>query len=861
MKRQFYLLIGLVLPLTAVLVLLSWLPRGPALLRQPVAMAQSNIITVTTGLDNTAVDPVDPTDCASGGPGCTLREAIARANSFPGGDALIVFDAAYTITLAYRTPPGDGSVLPFDTLAQPDVGIDGDLNDDCAPDVVVNGENITDAGTTASGLRIAGDGGVIQGLVIQNFKDYGVQIANGDNLTLTCNYIGADLSGRNPAPNRLGIYINRAAHDNHIVGNVIAGNSQNGVQISTLSDFPTTTIPFSNTIAGNWIGTNPWGDQLGNASKGVLIQHNAYNNLVYDNQIRYNGCYGVHLRGRHDGDDIYDPGDDAFYPPRGNRIISNTISHNNVDACPGSGAATARAGVVNEDTHLAVSNTLPSLAAADYDNLIADNLISDNGGFDGVEPLGFGIFNLGASPLITGNVVQNNTHHGIFNQVDFNYTYSPLDAADDILSIPIIQGNTVQDNGGHGIRSLDTAPVAPYQLHISNTVQNNDQGAGGEEVDVSQVWYGLIEVLRGDVLTHTVPITQYAAPRITNLTDPAYRYELYQSIQVGPPYDSALWADNNDDDYFDVGTWVVVPQFVVTAATHLRDYSPQSVVVEFVGAVSFTETFSFDGLTATHPVTGDQLAPAYVETGPYGRYQVAQVYILDSDGDTIPDDVECPEGPPCEDSDDDGLPDWQDDDSDDDGIPDADECPGGLPCQDSDGDGIPDWQDDDDDGDGIPTPDECPEGPPCDDSDDDGIPDYLDPDDDGDGIPTDDECPAGPPCPDSDDDGIPDYLDPDDDDDGIPTQDEYNDPADPDDDFCTNTEQDSDGDGIPDCQDNDADGDGIPNYLDPDSDGDGMPDEVECPAGPPCPDSDGDGVPDWLDPHYYIYLPLVLRNH
>ncbi|MEL7148693.1 MAG: gliding motility-associated C-terminal domain-containing protein, partial [Bacteroidota bacterium] len=64
--------------------------------------------------------------------------------------------------------------------------------------------------------------------------------------------------------------------------------------------------------------------------------------------------------------------------------------------------------------------------------------------------------------------------------------------------------------------------------------------------------------------------------------------------------------------------------------------------------------------------------------------------------------------------------------------------------------------------------------------------------------------------------------------------------------------QDSDGDGIPDSEEDtdgdgdptndDTDGDGIPDYLDDDDDGDGVPtkDEEE--------DCDGDGVPDRLDP-------------
>jgi uncharacterized repeat protein (TIGR01451 family) len=261
----------------------------------------------------------------------------------------------------------------------------------------------------------------------------------------------------------------------------------------------------------------------------------------------------------------------------------------------------------------------------------------------------------------------------------------------------------------------------------------------------------------------------------------------------------------------------------------------------------------------------------------------------DDDGDGVPTADECPGGPPCDDNDGDGVPDYLDPDDDGDGMPTADECPGGPPCDDSDGDGAPDYLDPDDDGDGVPTANECPGGPPCDDDDGDGVPDYLDPDDDGDGIPTTVECPGGPPCDDSDDDGAPDYLDPDSDGDGIPDSVEAgDDPADPldsdGDGLPDYLDLDSDDDGLPDagewsegpddplagcsaddplCFDNDADGDGIPNYLDPDSDGDGIPDSQEG-----LQDGDEDGIPDWLDPnsqpqetHFYVFLPLLGRNH
>tara|TARA_R110000823_G_scaffold284631_1_gene402957 strand:- start:307775 stop:314659 length:6885 start_codon:yes stop_codon:yes gene_type:complete len=76
---------------------------------------------------------------------------------------------------------------------------------------------------------------------------------------------------------------------------------------------------------------------------------------------------------------------------------------------------------------------------------------------------------------------------------------------------------------------------------------------------------------------------------------------------------------------------------------------------------------------------------------------------------------------------------------------------------------------------------------------------------------------------DTDGDGIPNYLDPDDDGDGVPTKDE-----------------DVNKDGDP--TNDDTDDDGVPNNLDEDDDGDGKSTEEEGTG-----DSDGDGTPDYLD--------------
>ncbi len=244
---------------------------------------------------------------------------------------------------------------------------------------------------------------------------------------------------------------------------------------------------------------------------------------------------------------------------------------------------------------------------------------------------------------------------------------------------------------------------------------------------------------------------------------------------------------------------------------------------------------------------------------------------IDSDDDGIPDNVEAQPTatyiPPNDDdeatyeanqgvnsaylggltpenTDDDEIPDYLDDDTDNDLVPDNNEGNDfnfdGVPDQaytgtDTDNDGLDDgyegsdvndgydvndeiddpandlpdtdgtddvnYRDLDDDGDGIDTPDEDPDGdddPTNDDTDDDGTPDYLDPDGPGD---------------DTDDDGVPDLVDLDDDNDGI---------------LDTTEDHNIDGDDDPLTNPLDSDGDGRPDHLDIDSDDDGIPDNVEA---------------------------------
>jgi len=764
-----------------------------------LAYAQGTVITVTTSLDSW--NGINNSICEAP---CSLRDAIIAANYTAGSEPVtITFDADHAINLNFQSGDLYAQLRSINRSSGP-VHIDGDRNDDGQPDVVVNGDNLTQTGSV--GLWIKSDGVRVDGLVIRNLNCpgcWGLDI-HGDDGTLVNTHLFS---------NTTGILLTNDADHNTITSCIVADNSDDGILIS--AKYATTpseviTPAHDNAVLNSYIGTNPAGDDLGNTNKGIIIQRGATTNTIQGNVIAYNGDYALHLS---DG-----PTGFPTAPVYDNQILDNEIHHNGATSDP-------EAAVVNERTHGA-PGAIPTLTGG-YDNLFSGNTITGN--------TGIGIYNIGASPLITDNTVAGNTQDGIYNLTDFGQTYSPSYAGDDILSIPIIKNNTVSGNTRHGIYSLDTAPMDRYTLHQDNSIAGHQGG-----LDVLQVWYGAAEVLTGTTASPQ-PITQGISVRV--LADGAGWSDNLGAYAPASGLGSGIWGETGIQ-YDLVSTWAGIREFEVQGGS-LIDHVTHTVQVYLNGVYTGSVRFSFDGLTSTDAISGDVGVPQWVQTGPYGRYQVPEInFTYDADDDGLPDVVEG-----TEDSDNDGTPDYLDTDSDGDGIPDGVEG-----TEDSDGDGTPDYLDTDSDNDGIP--DEIEAGPDPEhpvDSDGDGVPDYLDTDSDNDGIPdqteglTDSDGDGIPDyiesnTEDSDGDGTPNYLDADCDGDGIPDDDEYY-AGGSDSPFCTNTTLDSDGDGTPNCRDNDADGDGIPNYLDGDSDGDGIPDAQEGTG-----DSDGDGVPNWLDP-------------
>lgn len=206
----------------------------------------------------------------------SLRQAILDANALNGAD-IITFDpslSGQTITLA------SGELQITD-----DITIDGDLNDDEAPDITIERDDSADPfrifniddGNNNPDKTVDLDGLVIKGGLTIGEDESGGGIASKENLSLSNSIVS---------------------------GNSTRGNRSNGGGISSLGDyygpFPNLTVTNS-TISGN----STAGDRSDGGGIAARYSNLAVNNsIIHDNfttGYRSNGG-GLHTRGAYSGD-------------------------------------------------------------------------------------------------------------------------------------------------------------------------------------------------------------------------------------------------------------------------------------------------------------------------------------------------------------------------------------------------------------------------------------------------------------------------------------------------------------------------------------------------------------------------------
>jgi hypothetical protein len=227
------------------------------------------------------------TNVADSGAG-SLRQAIIDANATAGIDT-INFSIGSGHKQIIPTSPMPPIIHPviIDATSQP--GYSG------VPLIELSGQG---SGSGGIGLRITGgnsgaSGSTVKGLIINRFSANGMFLDSSNN-TIVGNYIGLTADGSSGAGNGgdgIGVFSGSSAgnaNGNTIGGatsaerNVISGNGGNGVGITAMNGGAGS----SNTISGNYIGTNAAGTSgVSNTGDGILLNHAAGSAIMDGNTI------------------------------------------------------------------------------------------------------------------------------------------------------------------------------------------------------------------------------------------------------------------------------------------------------------------------------------------------------------------------------------------------------------------------------------------------------------------------------------------------------------------------------------------------------------------------------------------------
>jgi hypothetical protein len=305
--------------------------------------------------------------------------------------------------------------------------------------VILDGPQNNTLGGTTAGARN----------VISGNTSVGVHITGGGTTgnTFAGNYIGTTAAGSGPLANGTGVLVDGAATNNSVGGtstgarNLISGNAGSGVHIAG----PGTS---GNTLAGDFIGTNPAGSGALANSTGVLIEAGASKNLLGGtsagarNLISGNANAGVWIFGSGTSRNVV-AGNFIGTTAAGSGPLANSVG-----VLVEFGASANTIGARN----LISGNTLygVSIDGGASGNIVQGNAIGTNTAGTGALPNGTGVLvanggranrnRVGGTSSGTGNTIAFNDGAGV-----------SVDAAVGVS----IQRNSIEANGGLGIELLN----------------------------------------------------------------------------------------------------------------------------------------------------------------------------------------------------------------------------------------------------------------------------------------------------------------------------------------------------------------------------------------------------------------------
>ncbi len=371
-----------------------------------------DLISTTSGanfydLQGTAYIVRDANEAAAFG----LRSRITDANSNVGPDQIL-----FEISGAGVQTIAPSSAL--NAITDP-VIIDGTSQPlyTGRPLVEINGANATGGGIIGLNLADGSDGSIIKGISINEFSGDGLRIDSSSN-TIANNFIGADPLGANLGNLGSGIVVSIGAIANTIENNVISGNGDNGLILQ--GD--------SNTILGNYIGTDEDGENaLGNAV-GIRIAGNASNNTVGGptaagrNIVSGNLNFGIEVDSPTASNNVIS-GNYIGLNATGTLAIANNVGIS--IAGLGNRIGTDGNGINDASEGNVISgNTTEAINIFSNNNRIAGNYIGTDA--TGTLPVANrdGIF---VSPLTSGNIIGTDGSNDAFNASERNLISGNLD--------------------------------------------------------------------------------------------------------------------------------------------------------------------------------------------------------------------------------------------------------------------------------------------------------------------------------------------------------------------------------------------------------------------------------------------------
>ena len=257
----------------------------------------------------------------------SLRWAIEQANAHPGPDTIEFTiqpsdcplpTKVCTIRPLSALPPLSGGGTTIDGYSQGD-GAPATADEPAEIYVEIDGSL---AGASTFGLRVTSSDNVIRGLSITDFSSDGIAIGyeGTTNNVVAGNFLGLRPNGSAGGNGHSGVFIGAGAQGNLIGGdepaerNILSGNQWSGAELHN-------TGTTSNTVAGNYIGTDPDGTvAVPNALYGVRVYGGAQYNTIGGDTV---GECNVISGNTEDGVRIM-----------GSETASNTIAGNYIGTAP-----------------------------------------------------------------------------------------------------------------------------------------------------------------------------------------------------------------------------------------------------------------------------------------------------------------------------------------------------------------------------------------------------------------------------------------------------------------------------------------------------------------------------------------------